>query len=58
MFIDEIGKINYKAQQSVSSGAGVQVCDCKRDSLWVRSRLEDFFLNLFIRSGVVAKTRT
>ena len=43
-------------------GAGVQVCDCERDWLWVRSPFEEIkyllkFIFLFIRNGVGRELR-
>ena len=38
----------------VSRGAGAQACDCKRDRLWVRFRLEDIkYLILGLRHSTM-----
>ena len=38
-----------------SRGAGAQVCDCKRDWLWVRYLLEQMRYFHFLHFGVEAK---
>ena len=50
----------YGSTRAVSRGAGVQVCDCKRDCSWVRFPLGEIiclfkFIISFLRSGVDTK---